>query len=117
MQLPPPRRPRQARAFLPSMGWLLVAYLLAETWFGATIAFLQGGLPPAVWGTAQGLLNVVQILGNISPLLIGYWLQRGASLRKLLTVCVPAGYLTCAVLFLLAARARRSDELAAAANV
>ena len=42
------------------MGWLLVAYLLAETWFGATISFLQGGLPPSVWGTAQGLLNVVQ---------------------------------------------------------
>ena len=48
------------------MGWLLVAYLLAETWFGATISFLQGGLPPSVWGTAQGLLNVVQVAGKDS---------------------------------------------------
>lgn len=103
---------KQARSFLPSMGWLLVAYLLAETWFGATISFLQGGLPPSVWGTAQGLLNVVQVAGNASPLLIGAALQRGASLRTMLTLCVPAGYLVCAVLFFLAARARTA-ELAA----
>jgi hypothetical protein len=102
----------QARSFLPSMGWLLVAYLLAETWFGATISFLQGGLPPSVWGTAQGLLNVVQVAGNASPLLIGAALQRGASLRTMLTLCVPAGYLVCAVFFFLAARARTA-ELAA----
>ena len=97
------------RAFLPSMGWLLVAYLLAETWFGATISFLQGGLPPSVWGTAQGLLNVVQVAGNASPLLIGAALQRGASLRTMLTLCVPAGYLVCAALFFLAARARNAE--------
>ena len=106
----------QARSFYASMGWLLAAYLLAETWFGATISFLQGGLPPSVWGTAQGMLNVVQIAGNASPLIIGAALQRGASLRTLLTLCVPAGYLVCAALFLLAARARaaESGELAAA---
>ena len=102
----------QSRAFLPSMAWLLAAYLLAESWFGATISFMQSGLPPHVWGTAQGLLNVVQIAGNASPLLIGTMLQRGVPLRTLLTVAVPAGYLTCALLFLLAARERRS-ELAA----
>ena len=105
----------QSRAFLPSMAWLLAAYLLAESWFGATISFMQGGLPPRVWGTAQGLLNVVQIAGNASPLLIGTLLQRGVPLRTLLSVAIPAGYLTCALLFLLAARERRV-ELAAKAE-
>ena len=98
-----------ARSFLPSMGWLLAEYLLAESWFGATISFMQAGLPSRVWGTAQGLLNVVQIAGNASPLLIGAAVQRGMPLRTILSVAVPAGYLSCALFFVLAARARRRE--------
>ena len=54
-----------------AMGSLLLAYLAAETWYGATIAMMQGALPRSVWGTAQGTLNLVQIVANLSPLLLG----------------------------------------------
>ena len=49
-----------------AMGALLAAYLCAESWFGATIAMLQGAVPPAICGTAQGLLNAVQV-GSLLP--------------------------------------------------
>ena len=62
---------------LATLGFWLLAYLAAETCFGAAIAMPQGALPKRVWGTAQGLLNVVQIAGNASPLLIGAAVQRG----------------------------------------
>ena len=61
------------------------------------------------------MLNMVQILGNASPLLMGWLLTRGASLRMLATVVTPCSYVVCALLFRLAGLSR-SREMAAAAK-
>lgn len=70
---------------------------------------IQSGLSPAVWGTAQGALNMVQIIGNGSPLLMGALLRKGVPLRSLATAVVPASYLLCALLFWRASVARESE--------
>ena len=82
-----------------AMGSLLLAYLAAETWYGATIAMMQGALPRSVWGTAQGTLNLVQIVANLSPLLLGSLVRRGVALRLLLSVTIPASYVATALCF------------------
>eukprot|EP00966_Prymnesium_polylepis_P150999 3488140-Prymnesium_polylepis.1 len=74
---------------------------------------IQAGLPPTVWGTAQGFLNMVQVIGNVSPLLMGHLLTQGASLRLLTTFFAPSAYVVCAALFWLAGRARRVELEAA----
>ena len=81
------------------MASLLAAYLCAETWYGATIAMMQGALPRSVWGTAQGTLNLVQIVANLSPLLLGSLVRRGVALRLLLSVTIPASYVATALCF------------------
>ena len=92
-----------------AMGGLLAAYLLAECWYGATIAMLQSALPTTVWGAAQGSLNVVQIFGNLSPLLIGGLVTHGVPLRLLLSWTVPAAYVATAFCFWRAMQARLSE--------
>lgn len=92
-----------------AMGSLLCAYLCAETWYGATIAMLQGALPRRVWGTAQGTLNLVQIVANTSPLLLGALHRRGAPLRTLLSVTIPAAYVVTALCFGRAVAARKAE--------
>lgn len=54
-------------------------------------------------------MNAVQIAGNISPVLLGSLVRRGAPLRAALSLAVPAAYATCAVLFYAAGRARRTE--------
>ena len=99
----------QAANFYVSMAGLCGAYICAECWYGVTINMMQAGLPSTVWGTAQGMLNMVQIIGNASPLLIGHLLTKGASLRQLTTLVTPCSYIVCAALFWLAARARQLE--------
>ncbi len=99
----------QARSFYTSIGALFCAYLAAESWFGASIALLQGSLSPAVWGTAQGLLNMVQVVGNASPILVAALVRRGYALRLVLSLLVPLSYLACALLFGLAGTARKAE--------
>ena len=99
----------QARSFHTSIGALFCAYLAAESWFGASIALLQGSLSPAVWGTAQGLLNMVQVVGNASPILVAALVRRGYALRLVLSLLVPLSYLACALLFGLAGTARKAE--------
>ncbi|KAL1530220.1 hypothetical protein AB1Y20_001135 [Prymnesium parvum] len=106
----------QAPNFYLSMLGLCAAYLCAECWYGVTISMMQAGLPSTVRGTAQGLLNMVQVIGNASPLLIGYLLTRGASLRRLATVVTPTAYVICAILFWLAGEARQLEQDAATAT-
>tara|TARA_B100001559_G_scaffold91364_1_gene76517 strand:- start:192 stop:599 length:408 start_codon:yes stop_codon:yes gene_type:complete len=99
----------QARSFYTSIGALFCAYLAAESWFGASIALLQGSLSPAVWGTAQGLLNMVQVVGNASPILVAALVRRGYALRLVLSLLVPLSYFACALLFGLAGTARKAE--------
>ena len=102
----------RSTSFGVAMCGLLAAYLLAECWYGATIAMLQGALPQRVWGTAQGSLNVVQVVANLSPLLLGALHARGAPLRHLLSVAVPAAYVTTALCFWRAMVNRKSESVA-----
>ena len=99
----------RSTSFGPAMGALLCAYLLAETWYGATIAMLQGALPRRVWGTAQGTLNLVQIVANLSPWLLGALHRRGTPLRLLLSTTIPAAYMVTALCFWFAMGARRAE--------
>jgi hypothetical protein len=99
----------RAPSFGVAMGALLGAYLLAETWYGATIAMLQGALPKRVWGTAQGTLNLVQVVANLSPLILGALYRRGAPLRLLLSTAVPAAYVGTALCFWRARANRRAE--------
>ena len=57
---------------------------------------------------------MVQVIGNVSPVLMGHLLTRGASLRQLTTVITPSAYVVCAALFWLASRARCAEIAAAA---
>ena len=124
------RRPERA-AYIPAVGALLAipfwlvgvrsdhfglallgllgAYLCAETWFGATIAMLQAAVPRAISGTAQGMLNVIQIFSSLSPPLIGFLYRRGAPLRLLLSLLVPGAYVLTALCFWRAGLARAAE--------
>jgi len=93
---------------------LLLAYLAGECWFGPFTSALQGALPQDVWGSAQGLVNALQIVSNGSPLLIGALMRRGVPLRSMLTVLIPTSHAVSAALFLAASRARREEERRAA---
>ena len=99
----------RSSSFSLSMASLLLAYLAAETWYGATIAMLQGALPKRVWGTAQGTMNLMQIVANLSPLLLGYLHRRGTPLRTLLSLSVPGAYVVTALCFWRAMHARRAE--------
>jgi len=99
----------RASSFAVAMAALLLSYLAAETWYGATIAMLQGALPRRVWGTAQGTMNLVQVVANLSPLLLGALHRRGAPLKLLLSITIPAAYVATALFFLMAMRARRAE--------
>ena len=100
----------RSTSFNLAMAGLLAAYLFAECWYGATIAMLQGALPSTIWGAAQGSLNVVQIFGNLSPLLIGSFVSRGVPLQLLMSWTVPVAYVATAFCFWQAMRARYSES-------
>uniref|UniRef100_A0A7S4B9C8 Major facilitator superfamily (MFS) profile domain-containing protein n=1 Tax=Chrysotila carterae TaxID=13221 RepID=A0A7S4B9C8_CHRCT len=104
----------QARSFSMSMACLLGAYLAAECWWGATMSSLQVALPPSVWGTVQGVVNAVQIVGNGSPLLIGTLARaQVGSLRTLLSFVIPSAHAVCVALFFCAKRSLKADAKAA----
>jgi MFS family permease len=106
-------------------GFLLLEYLVAECWFGPTLASLFSVVPIARRGAAQGLFSVLTAAGNLGPVLVGalasgtlpglsLLLAQGATtasgavagldLGTVLLVEVCGCYLLSAVLFGLAAR-------------
>ena len=54
-----------------SLAFLLCEYLVAECWFGPTLAALFTVVPDDKRGTAQGIFSVLTALGNFAPILIG----------------------------------------------
>jgi hypothetical protein len=66
-------------------------------------------VPQAISGTAQGMLNVVQIFSSLSPPLIGFLYRRGAPLRLLLSLLVPGAYVLTALCFWRAGLARAAE--------
>mmetsp|Transcript_1968 Transcript_1968/g.4318 ORF Transcript_1968/g.4318 Transcript_1968/m.4318 type:complete len:324 (+) Transcript_1968:1-972(+) len=101
--------------FEASMFWLGVEYLVAECWFGPTIAVLQSSVGASRTGTAQGLFVLTGAFANSAPTLLG-WIygnkvidsttsSSSEVLAGLLSVGVCAGYLLSSVFFLVSASA------------
>lgn len=120
-------RPR-ARAWVPAVGSALAAptwamfvlsdnpqwaavflffeYLVAECWFGPTLAALFSAVPLSSRGTAQGLFSVLTAVGNLAPVVVGAFaggVLGDYALSDVLLVTVSGCYALCAVLFTLAA--------------
>ncbi|KAL3769372.1 hypothetical protein ACHAW5_010491 [Stephanodiscus triporus] len=101
-------------AFEIAMTWLAIEYLVAECWFGPTIAVLQSIVGASRTGTAQGLFVLTGALGNSAPTLLG-WIYgnqiTGESsssseiLANLLAWGVCSGYLLSSIFFALSVRA------------
>lgn len=89
-------------SFAVSMTWLAIEYLVAESWFGATISTLQVTVGPLVGGTAQGLFTMTGAVANLAPTLVGY---ANEDLENSLAAAVCFGYIASAVCFGLAINA------------
>ncbi|KAL7429534.1 hypothetical protein ACHAXM_001749 [Skeletonema potamos] len=106
--------------FEASMFWLAVEYLVAECWFGPTIAVLQSSVGASRTGTAQGLFVLTGAFANSAPTLLG-WIygskvidattSSSEVLASLLSVGVCAGYLLSSVFFLISASASANGGL------
>ncbi|KAJ1435295.1 major facilitator superfamily domain-containing protein, partial [Ochromonadaceae sp. CCMP2298] len=87
-------------------GFLFLEYLVAECWFGPTLASLFSVVPAKRRGAAQGLFSVLTAAGNLGPVL-GATTASGAvaglDLGTVLLVEVCGCYLISALLFALAA--------------
>jgi hypothetical protein len=95
------------------MAWLAIEYLVAECWFGPTVAVLQSEVGKSQGGTAQGLFTLTGAIGNLAPSLVGILYGQQASvagainksdiLSTLLANGVCAGYLLSAACFAISA--------------
>eukprot|EP01042_Synura_sphagnicola_P000239 gene239-247_t len=88
-----PIRQLRARMLVPALGSLLAAplfagfvlspnpetallflvgeYLVAECWYGPTLAALFSVVATDRRGTAQGMFSVIAAIGNVAPILVG----------------------------------------------
>jgi MFS family permease len=102
-----------ASTFDSAMAWLAIEYLVAECWFGPTVAVLQSEVGKSQGGTAQGLFTLTGAIGNLAPSLVGILYGQQASvagainksdiLSTLLANGVCAGYLLSAACFAISA--------------
>mmetsp|Transcript_6654 Transcript_6654/g.9761 ORF Transcript_6654/g.9761 Transcript_6654/m.9761 type:complete len:540 (-) Transcript_6654:20-1639(-) len=100
-----------ASTFDSAMTWLAIEYLVAECWFGPTVAVLQSEVGKKQGGVAQGLFTFTGAIGNLAPSVLGilYGQQMSADvssstvLSNLLANGVCAGYLLSAVFFAVSA--------------
>ena len=84
--------------------YLLVEYLAAECWIGATVVGLYNSVPENRRGTAQGIFSTLTAVGSVAPIVIGGLMAGdigGAPipLNSLLVYCVSGAYLLSGVLF------------------
>jgi len=105
-----------ASSFHGAMGWLALSYLVAESWFGPTIAVLQSTAGNHRGGTAQGIFTLVGAFANFAPTLLGFWYQNqqvahtaanSHILADSLGFFVCLGYLFSAFVFFLALNSQR----------
>jgi len=88
-----------------SLGMLFLEYLVAECWFGPTVAGLQAAAPEGTGGLTTGLFSGLTLFGNLAPFFVGLAVQSGQyELSPLLLYSVSSLYLLSAVLFLSAAQ-------------
>lgn len=60
-----------ASTFNSAMFWLAVEYLVAECWFGPTVAVLQSEVQQKQGGTALGMFTLTGAIGNLAPSVLG----------------------------------------------
>jgi MFS family permease len=86
-----------------SLTALFLEYLVAECWFGPTVAALQRAAPVRLRGLSQGIFNTLTLAGNLAPLGIGLLLNDyGYQLAPTLAVLVPIFYASSAAAFVVA---------------
>jgi MFS family permease len=104
-----------ASTFETAMAWLAVEYLVAECWFGPTVAVLQSNVQPNKGGTAQGVFTLVGALANFAPAALGAWYgaqaQAGGgqdqdALSTGLGLVVCSGYFLSAITFYFTAQVK-----------
>ena len=86
-----------------SLIFLFSEYIVAECWFGPTLAALFAVVPDDKRGTAQGIFSVLTALGNLAPIIIGALV--GGSLGRfhvgdVLMYLVGSAYLLSGLLFM-----------------
>eukprot|EP00804_Cyclotella_cryptica_P013144 CCRYP_019652-RA/>CCRYP_019652-RA protein AED:0.11 eAED:0.11 QI:0/0/0/1/1/1/2/0/542 len=94
---------QSANSFELAMFWLALEYLVAECWFGPTIAVLQSSVKSSVRGTAQGIFVLAGAMGNISPALLGFLYGSPSwemPLADLLSFSVSGGYFISSIFFI-----------------
>eukprot|EP01031_Cornospumella_fuschlensis_P033150 gene33150-40108_t len=93
--------------------YLLAEYVVAECWFGPTLASLFQVVPANRRGTAQGLFSLLTAVGNIGPVLVAALTSSQLMpLDAALTACVSVPLVLSGALFALAAK----NEAAATAT-
>ena len=85
-------------SFTVSIGLLFCEYIVAECWFGPTLASLYQAVPKEVQGTAQGLFSVLTAFGNLMPVIIGS-LQKDHPLPDVLAGTISVAYITSGLFF------------------
>mmetsp|Transcript_24518 Transcript_24518/g.44345 ORF Transcript_24518/g.44345 Transcript_24518/m.44345 type:complete len:545 (+) Transcript_24518:211-1845(+) len=108
-----------ATSFDVAMAWLAIEYLVAECWFGPTVAVLQSSVGTKNGGTAQGLFALTGAVGNLAPSVLGFFYGQATSagnsvdessiLSNLLGIAVCSGYLLSAACFTLSAISTTAD--------
>jgi len=85
-------------SFEASIALLFGEYIVAECWFGPTLASLYRAVPKEVQGTAQGLFSVLTAFGNLMPVVIGS-LQKDHPLPDVLAGTISLAYITSGLFF------------------
>jgi len=99
-----------SKTFEAAMIWLSIEYLVAECWFGPTVAVLQSEVRKGQGGIAQGMFTLTGAIGNLAPSLLGYVYSRQITgdnvdvlssdmLSNILGMAVCGGYLVSAICF------------------
>ena len=108
-----------ASTFDTAMFWLAIEYLVAECWFGPTVAVLQSEVKKGQGGVAQGIFTLTGAIGNLAPSVLGVLYSKqmigdavsgNEALSNLLGVGVCGGYLLSAFCFGLSATASTSSS-------
>jgi MFS family permease len=117
-----------ASTFNAAMVWLAMEYLVAECWFGPTVAVLQSEVMAGLGGTAQGLFTLTGAMGNFAPSILGFVygqqvlassssssLSSGNYSSQLLSTLLANGvcvcYLISATCFILSASSNVEDDI------
>ena len=94
-----------------SLGALFLEYLLAECWFGPTVAGLQDAAPPRAQGLTTGIFSALTFVGNLAPFFIGLAIKGdNADLTTLLAYSVSVLYAASAIVFVAASQTAPASQ-------